>query len=165
MRLTLRGSPSTSNIACIHNLLLVASAFHPEACRMSESKRTPAPSPLQAPAPDSFLPLKAPVFHALVALGRGERHGYALLKEIRERSGGVVAPMPAALYRHLQRMLEDGLIEEAPRRAPSADDDERRRYYRITALGRRVTEAEVRRLDAVLADAKRALRPRPAGAQ
>jgi DNA-binding PadR family transcriptional regulator len=116
----------------------------------------------QDPAPGAFLPLKPPVFHALIALGRGERHGYALLKEIADRSGGVVSILPAALYRHLQRMLEGGLIEEAPHRVTRADDDERRRYYRITLLGRRVAEAEVRRLEQVLAHARSDLRPAPA---
>ncbi len=107
---------------------------------------------------ESFLPLKVPVFHALISLGRGDRHGYALLKEIDARSGGVASLLPAALYRHLQRMLEDGLIEESARRPKSVADDSRRRYYRITTLGRRVAEAEVRRLEAVLVQAKADLR-------
>lgn len=111
------------------------------------------------PTPDSFLPLKPPVFHALLALGRGDRHGYALLKEIEERSGGIVTLLPAALYRHLQRMLDDGLIIEAPKRPARANDDERRRYYRITALGRRVAEAEISRLERVLVQAKLDLKP------
>jgi DNA-binding PadR family transcriptional regulator len=110
-------------------------------------------------SPESFLPLKAPVFHALIALGRGDRHGYALLKEIDARTGGMVSLLPAALYRHLQRMLDNGLIEESPRRPKTSTDDSRRRYYRITTLGRRVAEAEVRRLEAVLAQAKADLRP------
>lgn len=121
---------------------------------MSARPSEPAASPT-----DAFLPLKPAVFHALVALGRGDRHGYALLKEIEERSGGVVTLLPAALYRHLQRMLDDGLIDESPRRPASASDDERRRYYRITTLGRRVAEAEIRRLEQVLAQAKLDLRP------
>ena len=116
------------------------------------------PEPTSPPA-DAFLPLKPAVFHSLLALGRGDRHGYALLKEIAERSGGVVSLLPAALYRHLQRMLDDGLIEESARRPERANDDERRRYYRITSLGRRVAEAEVRRLEQVLAQAKLDLRP------
>ena len=113
-------------------------------------------------APESFLPLKPAVFHALLALGRGERHGYALLKEIHERSGGVVSLMPAALYRYLSRMLDDGLIEESDRRPARTNDDERRRYYRLSPLGRRVIDAEYRRLEQVLAWAKRDLRPAPA---
>ena len=119
----------------------------------------PSRSAASTPAPDSFLPLKPPVFHALLALGRGDRHGYALLREIDERSGGVVALLPAALYRHLQRMLEDGLIEESARRPAHDNDDERRRYYHITALGRRVAEAEIKRLEQVLVQAKLDLRP------
>ena len=110
-------------------------------------------------SPDSFLPLKPAVFHALISLGRGDRHGYALLKEIELSSGGVVSLLPAALYRHLQRMVDDGLIEESARRPARANDDERRRYYRITPLGRRVAEGEIRRLEQVLAKAKLDLRP------
>lgn len=117
-----------------------------------------SPSPSQ-PAPESFLPLKPPVFHTLLALSRGERHGYALLKDIDESSAGVVRVLPAALYRHLQRMLEDGLIEETRHRPPRADDDERRRYYRLTSLGRRVAQAEIARLEAVLDAARGTLRP------
>ena len=121
--------------------------------------RKPEPSPDATLAPRSFLPLKPTVFHALVALGREDRHGYALLKEIEQASGGVVSLLPAALYRHLQRMLDDGLIEESPRRPARANDDERRRYYRITPLGRRVAEGEIRRLEQVLVKAKLDLRP------
>jgi DNA-binding PadR family transcriptional regulator len=121
--------------------------------------RPSAPTTEAAPSPDSFLPLKPAVFHALVALGREDRHGYALLKEIEETSGGVVSLLPAALYRHLQRMLDDGLIEESPRRPARENDDERRRYYRITALGRRVADGEIRRLERVLTKAKLDLRP------
>ena len=121
---------------------------------MSARQSEPAATPI-----DSFLPLKPAVFHALLALGRGDRHGYALLREIGDRSGGVVTLLPAALYRHLQRMLDDGLIDEAPRRPARAQDDERRRYYRITPLGRRVAEAEIRRLEQVLVQAKLDLRP------
>ena len=110
-------------------------------------------------APESFLPLKPAIFHALLALGRGERHGYALLKEIESSSAGVVKLLPAALYRHLQRMLEEGLIEEVTRRPPRGDDDERRRYYRLTSLGRQVARAEVQRLEDVLVAAKGALQP------
>ena len=112
-----------------------------------------------ATSPDSFLPLKPAVFHALVALGRGDRHGYALLREIEQSSGGVVSLLPAALYRHLQRMLDHGLIEESARRPARTIDDERRRYYHITPLGRRVAEGEIRRLEEVLVKAKLDLRP------
>jgi DNA-binding PadR family transcriptional regulator len=127
------------------------------------SARNPDLAAATTPDPESFLPVKPAVFHALVALGRGDRHGYALLKEIEQSSGGVVSLLPAALYRHLQRMLVDGLIEESPRRPARANDDERRRYYRITTLGRRVAEGEIRRLEQVLVKAK--LELRPAGAR
>ena len=121
--------------------------------------RQPDPTRGATPEPESFLPLKPPVLHVLIALGKGDRHGYALLKEIDQASGGAVSLLPAALYRHLQRMLDDGLIEESPRRPARASDDERRRYYRITALGRRVAEGEIRRLEEVLVKARLDLRP------
>lgn len=67
--------------------------------------------------------------------------------------------MPAALYRHLQRMLDDGLIEESARRPAAAEDDERRRYYRVTSLGKRTLEAEIRRLERILVRARGDLHP------
>jgi DNA-binding PadR family transcriptional regulator len=95
---------------------------------------------------DALLPLPLPVFHMLLALGEGERHGYALKREIARRTGGKLSLGSGALYGSLDRMLEQGLIEESGERPDPHLDDERRRYYRITPLGRRAARAEALRL-------------------
>ena len=99
---------------------------------------------------DSFLPLPLPVFHMLLALNDGERHGYALKREILKRTDGKLNLASGALYGSINKMLEQGLIEETDERPDSHLDDERRRYYRITALGRRVAQAEALRLQALV---------------
>lgn len=96
--------------------------------------------------PGSHLPLKNDVFQLLLLLLDDEKHGYALMRDIEEQTGGDVKMLPGALYRHLQRMLDDGLIEERGRRKARDSGDQRRRYYRITRFGRRVAEAEATRL-------------------
>ena len=102
------------------------------------------------PDVDAVLPLSEAAFHILVALAEGDRHGYAILQEVAERTRGQVRLGPGTLYRSIQRMLEQGLIEE-PRERPAAElDDERRRYYRITALGRTAAGAEAARLAALV---------------
>jgi DNA-binding PadR family transcriptional regulator len=95
---------------------------------------------------DQLLPLPLATFHMLLALTGGERHGYALKREILRRSGGKLNLGSGALYGSINKMLEQGLIEESEERPDPHLDDERRRYYRITALGRRVAEAETARL-------------------
>ncbi|HLH01943.1 MAG TPA: helix-turn-helix transcriptional regulator [Bryobacteraceae bacterium] len=95
---------------------------------------------------DAFLPLPLAVFHMLLALTEGERHGYALKRAILERTGGKLNLGSGALYGSINKMLENGFIEESDERPDPHLDDERRRYYRITALGRRVVEAEALRL-------------------
>jgi len=90
---------------------------------------------------DAFLPLTSTVFEVLLALADGERHGYAILLEIGERTGRQM--LPGTLYRALHRLLGEQLVIE---RADGGTDDERRRVYRLTSLGRRVAEAESRRL-------------------
>jgi DNA-binding PadR family transcriptional regulator len=97
-------------------------------------------------ATDRLLPLPLAVFHMLLALAEGERHGYALKREIRQRTGGKLDLGSGALYGSISRMLEQGLIEESGDRPDPHLDDERRRYYRITPLGRRVARAEAARL-------------------
>jgi DNA-binding PadR family transcriptional regulator len=111
------------------------------------------------PPPTSFLPLKPPVLEILISLAGAERHGYALLGEIETRTLGTVTLLPAQLYRYLRRLLEDGLIEESDERPAPDLDDERRRYYGITPLGRAVAEAEMRRLEHVLLEGRARLRP------
>ena len=98
-------------------------------------------NPVQA-----LLPLPLPIFHMLLALSEGERHGYALKREILRRTNGKLNLGSGALYGSISRMLEQGLIEESEERPDLHLDDERRRYYRITTLGRRVAQAEAIRL-------------------
>jgi DNA-binding PadR family transcriptional regulator len=95
---------------------------------------------------DALLPLPLPVFHMLLALSEGERHGYALKRAILRRTGGKLNLGSCALYGSINRMLEQGLIEESDERPDPHLDDQRRRYYRITPLGRRAAQAEAIRL-------------------
>ena len=106
---------------------------------------------------DRHLPLPPAVFHILIALGDSEKHGYAVMQDVADRTGGKVRMSPGTLYGSIRKMLDEGLIEEFFHRA--APDDERRRYYRATALGRRVLEAETERM-AGLVSAARAKRVR-----
>ena len=104
--------------------------------------------------PDAFLPLKPVAFQILLSLADGERHGYGITQAILGRTSAKMRLEPGNLYRSLRTMLDDGLIEESDRR-PAADlDDERRRYYRITTLGRKVALAETVRLTALVAEAR-----------
>jgi DNA-binding PadR family transcriptional regulator len=99
--------------------------------------------------PNAQLPLTPAVLHIMLALAGGERHGYAIAGEVDETTAGSIRMGPGTLYGSIQRMLGAGLIEEvSPKRA--RDDDERRRYYRLTAFGRRVLELELQRLDRVV---------------
>lgn len=95
---------------------------------------------------DQHLPLAPAIFHMLVALGEGERHGYALKREIAKRTGGKINLGSGALYGSINKMLEKGLIEESDERPDEHLDDERRRYYRLTKLGLQVARAEAARL-------------------
>lgn len=104
--------------------------------------------------PDDYLPLPRDTFDVLVSLADQDRHGYAILQDILERTGGRIRLSPSTLYAVIRRLLESGLIEELDDRPDPAHDDERRRYYRLTALGRRVARAEAARLTRLLADAR-----------
>ena len=104
--------------------------------------------------PDSFLPLTPVAFEILLALADGERHGYSILQEVETRSGGSVSLHAGTLYRALARLLESELIEELRQPPASTSDDERRRYYRLTARGVAVARAEVGRLEGQLAAAR-----------
>jgi DNA-binding PadR family transcriptional regulator len=97
---------------------------------------------------DSQLPLRAVEFHILLSLAAGERHGYGIIQDIQGR-GETAAPDVGTMYRALARMVENGLIEAAARRRAPDASDERRNYYRITDMGRRVARAEARRLEAL----------------
>ena len=92
------------------------------------------------------LPLPPPIFHMLLALCQGERHGYALKREVLRRTNGKLNLGAGALYGSIARMVERGLVEESEARPDLHLDDERRRYYRITSLGRRVAQAEALRM-------------------
>lgn len=115
--------------------------------------------PRRRPA-DPFIPLSPVVFDILLALAGGERHGYGILQEVFLRSGGATRPRPGTLYRALSRLLAEGLIEESEERPAPDLDDERRRYYALTALGQQVARAEASRLASLVraARAKRMLR-------
>ena len=95
---------------------------------------------------ESLLPLTPAVFHILLALTDGERHGYGIMQEILAGTGGKFRIGPGTLYGSIKRMQADGLIEESEERSDPMLNNERRRYYRLTPLGRRVAEAEARRL-------------------
>src|SRR4029079_19644564 len=97
--------------------------------------------------------LSRDTFHILIAVAERDRHGYSILQEVGARTGGQVRLSPSTLYSAIRRLLEDGLIEELDERPDPAHDDERRRYYRITAHGRKIARAEARRLERLLADA------------
>ncbi len=109
--------------------------------------------------PALLLPLTPALFHVLLSLSDADRHGYAILKEVTERTNGGVTLSTGTLYGLIKRALSEGLIVES-RRRPRADDDERRRYYRLTEFGRQVVTAEARRLEQLVASAwnKRVLR-------
>jgi len=95
---------------------------------------------------ESLLPLPPATFHILLALVDQERHGYAIIQDVEARTDGELRLSAGTLYRSIARMVEQGLIAEVTKRPPARLDDERRRYYRLTGLGRRVIEAEAQRL-------------------
>jgi DNA-binding PadR family transcriptional regulator len=103
--------------------------------------------------PESYLPLRPVDLQLLLALADGELHGYGLVQAMAERTDGLIRLEPGNLYRVIRRLLADGLVAESPRRAAADLADQRRRYYRITALGERVAAAEVRRLRALVGSA------------
>jgi DNA-binding PadR family transcriptional regulator len=96
--------------------------------------------------PTTYLPLSPAVFHVMVSLGDADRHGYAIIKDVDQRTGGAERLGAGTLYAILKRLLDDRLIAEVPG-ASVGTDDQRRRYYRLTPLGRRVARAEVERLE------------------
>ena len=102
----------------------------------------------------SLLPLTPIVFHVLLALSDGDRHGYGIIREVDQRTDGLIVLRTGTLYTVLKRLLELDLVEESDQRPAPDEDDERRRYYRLTAFGKGVAEAEARRLEAVVALAR-----------
>ena len=108
------------------------------------------------PDATGILPLSPQVFHILIALWQGEQHGYAIMQDVAARTGGKIRLSPGTLYGSIKRMLEQGVIVELSERErpTNADDDERRRYYRLTPFGRKVARAEAERMAESLEQAK-----------
>ena len=103
---------------------------------------------------EAFLPLPTAVFHILVALADRDRHGYSIMQDVSARTDGKVRLSAGTLYSAVRRMLEQGLIEELRDSPDPASGDERRRYYRLTRLGRDVAVAEARRVSDMLTQAR-----------
>lgn len=99
-------------------------------------------------------PLTPAEFHVLLALADGDKHGYAIIKEVRRRTGGDVEIGASSLYSALRRLLADGLVTETDERPDPALDDERRRYYRLSRFGRDVAAAELKRLESIIHQAR-----------
>ncbi len=119
--------------------------------------------------PGELLPLTPVALNVLLALADGERHGYGIMLEVRERTGGRVRLGPGTLYGAIKRLKEGGVIEGSGERPGEAPNDERRRYYRLTGFGGEVLAAEVERLDGLVRAARRkgtfpAPKPNPEGA-
>jgi DNA-binding PadR family transcriptional regulator len=113
-----------------------------------------APRREQADEADAFLPLPTAVFHILVALADRDRHGYSIMQDVSARTDGKVRLSAGTLYSAVARMLEQGLIEELRENPDPDNEDERRRHYRVTRLGRDVALAEARRLQDMLSQAR-----------
>src|SRR6202049_5040005 len=105
-------------------------------------------------SPEASLDLTPAMFQVLLALGDGEKHGYAILKEVEEQTNGHVRLSTGTLYAMIKRLLSEGIIAECRNRPPAEEDDQRRRYYRLTPLGRQVATAEAERMERILATAR-----------
>lgn len=106
--------------------------------------------------PQSLLPLPSAAFHILVALAEGDRHGYAIMQDVAAGTGGRLKLNPGTLYTTIRRLLDQGLVSELDERPDPEEDDQRRRYYRLTDIGRDVAKAEAVRLQQALAFARQA---------
>ena len=107
-----------------------------------------------SPSARDQLPLTPIVLHVLLSLVDGDKHGYAIIKEVRKRTSGEVELGASSLYSVLKRLLADGMVSETAERPDPALDDERRRYYRLTRFGRGVAIAELRRLESLISQAR-----------
>ena len=103
----------------------------------------------------SLLPLPTATFHILLAVAQHDRHGYAIILDVEERTNGELRLSAGTLYRSIQRMLEQGLIVETRERPAPDLDDERRRYYRMTPFGEAVARAELRRIEGLVRIARK----------
>ena len=109
----------------------------------------------QTPRPESLLPLTAVAFEILLTLSDGDTHGYHVMQEVERRTSGAITLHPGTLYRALARLMDEHLIDEIDARPAARDkDDERRRYYTLTKLGRAVLEAEAARLEQQVREAR-----------
>jgi DNA-binding PadR family transcriptional regulator len=108
---------------------------------------------------DQFLPLSPAALHILLALTGEDRHGYAIMREVSRQSDGRYKLGPGTLYDNLQRLLDQGIVEERSPR--SAGEDSRRRYYRLSRFGRGLLATEIARLEGLLREARIHLKPRP----
>ncbi|MDH3605969.1 MAG: PadR family transcriptional regulator [Acidimicrobiia bacterium] len=113
--------------------------------------------------PEEFLPLSPATTHIMLALADGEKHGYAIMREVERLTNDEVSMGPGTLYGSIKRMLGAGLIAETEERPDPDMDDERRRYYQLSGLGERVLSAETERLATLVraADSKKVRRLRP----
>jgi len=102
------------------------------------------------PDPAAFLPLSPPVFQILLTMGEASMHGYGIIQEFEARTGQRGALLPGSLYNTMSRMVKAGLIVETKERPAASEDDERRRYYKVTTLGRSVAIAETTRMKSLL---------------
>jgi DNA-binding PadR family transcriptional regulator len=109
--------------------------------------------------PNTFLPLSSATLHILLSLAGEELHGYAIMQEVQRQSEGKYKLGPGTLYDNLQKMIDRGLVEELGKKP--GDDDPRRRYYRLSMLGRGVLTAEISRLDDVVREGKMRLQAKP----
>ena len=109
---------------------------------------------MAGPNPERLLPLTPAVFHILLALSDQERHGLGVMDDVERRTGGAVLLGPGTLYGTIKRMVASNLIEESERRPAPEEDDTRRRYYRLTKLGRQVVTLEAERLQVLVGVAK-----------
>lgn len=128
-------------------------AYIPHA-NSSKPPETPVPPTREPASPESFLPLTSVEFEILLALADAPLHGYGILKAVEGRSGGGTTLHPGTLYRALDRLSGSGLLEEAPDADEAEEADDRRRYYRLTSLGRRVARAEALRLESQVGAAR-----------
>ncbi|MGA3212742.1 MAG: PadR family transcriptional regulator [Terriglobales bacterium] len=108
---------------------------------------------------DQFLPLSPAALHILLALASEDRHGYGIMREVARQSGGRYKLGPGTLYDNLQKLLDQGIVEEPSPRSPG--DDPRRRYYHLSRFGRGLLATEVARLEGVVREARLHLNIRP----
>src|SRR5687767_15960845 len=120
-------------------------------------------TPAKTRSPADVIPLRSVDLHVLLMLCRGERHGYGIMQDVLAHTDGRTELEAGSLYRPIRRLAGEKLLEETARRPAAESDDERRRYYRLTAFGRRVVTAEAARLRALvrLAENARLLLPEP----